>query len=112
MWRKETKEYETIWLPKVIEFTGCHISYGTAMKKAVTSWKYCIEHHLTDNSINQKAYIGHAACNIEHGWPEYLVREAWGYLNESQQMLANKAAENAINLWKQNTNTNAKTLFD
>ena len=112
MWRKESKEYEEKWLPKIIEFTGCHISYGSAMVKVVKNWKYCIEHHLTDNSINQKAYIGHAACNIKHGWPEYLVRMAWGYLNEQQQSLANKAAENAINLWKHNQKAHAKTLFD
>jgi ABC-type dipeptide/oligopeptide/nickel transport system permease component len=31
MWRKESKEYEEIELPKIIAFTGCHNSYGSAM---------------------------------------------------------------------------------
>jgi len=99
MWRKESREYEEIELPKIIAFTGCHNSYGSAMIDVINNWKFCIEHHLTDNSINQRAYIGHAACNYKHNWPEYLVRVAWNNLTETQQILANNKATIAINQW-------------
>jgi hypothetical protein len=109
MWRNETREYEMRELPKVIEFTGCHISYGSAMMEVVENWKYCIHHHLTDNSINKRAYIGHAACNYKFGWPEYLVRMAWNQLTDKQRYLANKQADNAIEYFLKNNNYATQT---
>jgi len=109
MWRMETKEYNEKKLPEIIKFTGCHKSYGKSMIEAVDNWKYSIEHHLTDNSINKRAYIGHAACNFSFGWPEYLVRTAWNQLNQTQQFKANKMADNAIEHFIKKHNKNAQT---
>lgn len=96
MWRKETKDYEEKELPKIIEFTGCNKNYGSAMMEVIKKWRYTIEHNLTDNSINKRAFIGHSACCFKFGWPEYLVRAAWNTLNDRQQYLANKQADKAI----------------
>lgn len=49
---------------------------------------------------NFKAWVGHAACALAMGCPEYIVREAWGYLTSEQQLLANKEAERAIQAWE------------
>ena len=113
MWRTESKEYNETNLHNVIEFTGNHILYGEAMIKVVDNWKISCEHNLTDLSINRKAWIGHAACCYEKGYPEYLVREAWGHLNEQQQYLANLEAEKAIKYFENKINKthNAKELF-
>jgi hypothetical protein len=99
MWRKETKEYDILNLPHAIEFTGNHILYGNAMIRVINEWQVSCEHNLTDFSQNRNAWIGHAACCIEKGYPEYLVRQAWHYLTEEQQKLANNQADIAIKKW-------------
>lgn len=105
MWRKETKTYEEKMLNDVIEFTGDHIKYGNAMLRVIEEWKISCEHNLSNQSINRKAWIGHAACCIEKSYPEYLVRQAWGMLTEQQRVDANKKADYAIQKWIENLNT-------
>lgn len=105
MWRKETKEYEERMLHEVIEFTGNHIKYGNAMLRVIKEWKISCEHNLSNQSINRKAWIGHAACCIEKSYPEYLVRTAWAMLTEQQRVDANKKADYAIQKWIENFNT-------
>jgi hypothetical protein len=101
MWRKETVGYEQINFESIIEFTGNHEAYGAAMLEVIEHWQISCEDKLTNLSINRKAWLGHAACCYKHGYPEYLVRKAWGTLTENQRELANKKAEEAIKLWEQ-----------
>ena len=110
MWSKVSLDKEQEIIERAIIFTGNYIEYGNAMIDVVNNWHYSLEHHLTDNSINQRAYIGHAACNYKFGWAEYLVRAAWNKLDPNQQRLANAAADSAIELWK--NKRYAKTLFE
>lgn len=90
------KEY----LQKAIEFTGDHDLYGSWMIKVAENWKYSCEHNLTKSDINKKAWIGHAAVAMAIQCPEDIVREAWGYLSEIQQDMANMKAQEAINHWE------------
>lgn len=106
MWRKESKEYESINIQKVIEFTGNHLKYGEAMIRVINEWKISCENNLSNVSINRKAWIGHAACCIELGYPEYLVRQAWQELTDEQRNLANKEALKAIRIWEQRQRLN------
>lgn len=115
MWRKVSKDEELSMLSIAIEFTGNHIKYGNAMMKVVDSWKYTMEHNLTDNTINKKAFVGHCAVCYELKIPEYITRNAWGYLHDFQKIMANKEAEKAIKYWfnKQNEIKNvSKKLFE
>jgi len=111
MYRKVSKDEETELLPKIIEFTGDYQLYGGAMFEVIKHWKFACEHNLTDLNINRRAWLGHAACCFKHGWPEYLVREAWNQLNQKQQNLANKMAEEAIAEWELKYSNNAKAQF-
>jgi hypothetical protein len=114
MWKKANKENEEIMLKKAIEFTGDYKKYGNAMINVVNNWKYTLEHNLTDNTINKKAFIGHCAVCYELGIPEYITRLAWSYLNNEQQYMANKQAEYAIKLWTKKQNEKkyvSKELF-
>jgi hypothetical protein len=77
MWRKETKQYELDNFSNIVAFTGNYIEYGKAMKLVTENWHYSCEHNLSNLSINRKAWLGHAACCFQHGYPEYLVRQAW-----------------------------------
>lgn len=116
MWRKEKPENEKRLLDKAIDFTGNYQEYGAAMMRVVMEWPITCQHNLTDLTQNRKAFIGHAACCYAFGCPEYITREAWGYLTKKQQDDANKEAEKAIMFWEKRNNVYegeyAKELFD
>ena len=102
MWRKVSVAEENEYLKKAIEFTGNHILYGTYMQHVIAQWPVSCEQNLLNSDINHKAWIGHAACCIAFQCPEYIVRQAWHYLSQRQQDLANEQAEIAYELWIQN----------
>jgi len=89
------------WLNKAIEFTGDHVKYGRFMIKVVESWPFSCEHNLTDVSQNRRAWVGHAACALALGCPEDIVRQAWGFLSDEQQVKANAKADEAIAHWEE-----------
>lgn len=88
-------------LQKAIEFTGNHVEYGSYMIRVSDEWTISCENALTDNQLNQRAWIGHAACALAIGCPEDITRQAWGYLTDEQRLLANRAAEAAVRRWKE-----------
>lgn len=116
MWRKETTANEKDLLDKAIDFTGTHEEYGAWMMRVVSSWPKACEQNLTDLSQNRRAWIGHAACCMALNCPEYITREAWGYLTKTQQDLANKQADKAIEFWERDNKYQerfyAKELFE
>lgn len=105
MWRKETKEYEDRELPNVVLFTADTLAYGTAMIRVIKEWKIACEHNLTNRAINRRAWIGHAACCLERGYPEYMVRMAWMQITEQQRIEANLMADSAIQKWTDQYNS-------
>jgi len=88
------------WLALAIEFTSNHLKYGFYMQRVVRGWPISCENALTDSNLNQKAWIGHAACAMAIRCPEYITREAWGKLTDEQRILANQEASRAIQLWR------------
>ena len=88
------------WLEKAITFTGDHQLYGSWMRRVADEWPHSCEHHLTKMDTNRKPWIGHAAVALAMQCPEDIVREAWGYLSEEQQRLANAQAQEAIEYWE------------
>lgn len=88
------------YLKVAIDFTGDHKIYGSHMKNVIKEWKHSCEHNLTNTTQNRRAWIGHAACALAFGCPEDITREAWSYLSQQQQDLANEAADIAISLWE------------
>ena len=87
-------------LAVAIELTGNAPLYGSYMWRVITEWPNSCVNALTDSSLNRRAWLGHAACALAHRLPEYIVREAWGYLTDEQRLLANREAERAIQLWE------------
>lgn len=98
-------------LALAIEFTGNHALYGEYMRQVVETWPISCENALTDENLNQKAWVGHAACALALGCPEDITRKAWGYLSDEQQLLANREATKAIAIWTHNYRAN-KPLRD
>ena len=95
-----TIENKKEWLARAIAFTGNHKLYGSYMMRVIEEWPTSCENALTDSSLNQRAWVGHAACAMALGCPEYITREAWGYLTDEQRLLANKEADGAIRAWR------------
>jgi len=100
MWNKIDLKEENKMLDLAIEFAGNHILYGKAMKDVVFKWENTIENHLTNKSINRRAFLGHCAVFYKHQIPEYIVRRAWKYLTIKQQTSADNIAEQTIKEWE------------
>jgi len=66
------------------------------MRRAVREWPKAAEHHLTDGGMNQRAWLGWAACGISKSVPAHLTRAAWWTLTDEQQRKANAAADAVI----------------
>ena len=89
-------------LSMAVSFTGNHYLYGHFMMRVIKEWPVSCENALTDNSLNKRAWIGHAACALAFGCPEDIVRQAWSVLSDEQRALANKQADRAIGSWEEN----------
>ena len=87
-------------LEAAINFTGDAKLYGSYMLRVIREWPVSCENALTDNLLNKKAWVGHAAVALALGIPEDITRDAWGHLDDEQQLLANKEASRAIQTWE------------
>lgn len=109
VWTKVDPQKEKDLLTWAVDFTSDHRRYGHAMKQVIKYWPKTTQHHLTNTSINQKAWVGHAACAFEKNCPEYITRMAWNLLTTEQQIKANNAAKDAILEWRKNFTSMGKT---
>lgn len=116
MWSKVDKLTEQKMLKRAIIFTGNHILYGAAMEEVIYRWDNTMKHHLTNKSINRRAFLGHCAVCYRLQIPEYIVRMAWKQLTDKQRDLADNEAEINIKKWElwytrklENTLRNGKT---
>lgn len=100
MWRDISKEEQDKFLPLAIAFTGDAKKYGDAMIEVLDKFPVACEHNLSDLGMNRQAWIGHAACYLATGCPEYITRQAWAKLTADQQIDANAKADIAIRLWE------------
>ena len=100
MWGKV--ENRASMLEQAIGFTGNHKLYGQHMIRVINEWPISCENALTDQNLNQKAWVGHAACALAIKCPEDITRKAWGYLTDEQRFLANREAARAIARWVKN----------
>ena len=110
MWRKVDNQEENRFLSAAVEFTGDAELYGKNMIRVINEWPISCEHNLSNVSINRRAWIGHAACCIAFGCPEYIVRKAWWRLSDEQRRLANDKADEAIREWEQRYEKKGETL--
>lgn len=104
VWRNVSREEEIEFLEKCVKFTGNHALYGMAMVRVIYEWPITCEHHMSNLGMNRKAWVGHAACQLEFNCPEYITRMAWGRLTKQQQIDANNVADLTIQLWEKRNN--------
>jgi len=99
MWDKASADAERELLSKAIDFTGNAELYGSFMLKIIEDWPFSCEQAFTNPSMNHLAWVGHAACCLAIGCPEYITRRAWGVLSQKQKDEANEKATNAVYRW-------------
>lgn len=87
-------------LRRAVLFTGNYRLYGRYMQRVVSEWPRSCANALTDDNINRRAWVGHAACALAIRCPEYITRQAWGMLTDVQRILANREADRAILAWE------------
>lgn len=115
MWNKTNKKEEEKLINIAVGFTGNHVLYGKSMKEVIYIWKNTMLNHLTNKSINRRAFLGHCAVFYKHQIPQQITRIAWKRLTNKQRYLADKVAEETIKEWElwlkrrlKNTLTNGK----
>jgi hypothetical protein len=69
------------------------------MQAVVDTWAIAASVNLTNLQQNRRAWLGQAACCLEHKCPEDVTREAWNTLSEDVQRSANAVAMQIIEEW-------------
>lgn len=90
------------YIEKILEMFNSEELTKEYMFRVITEWKYSCENNLTNEALNQIAYIGQSASCLYCGAPNSVTMEAWSLLDEKTQNQANKIAEKAIKRWKLN----------
>jgi hypothetical protein len=84
-------------ISQVVDFFKNEELVEEKMKSVLIRWVYSCEHNLTNESMNQIAYLGQASVCIYLGIPSTITMEAWSYLSEIEKTRANSIAEKIIN---------------
>lgn len=108
MYEMYTSEDEELIRKSVYLLTNSSL-FLEACKSVIKDWKITTSVHLTNNTINKKAWIGQASCSYLYKVPELLTRVAWGKLDEEQKENANKIAEIVINSYLNNLENGSNT---
>ena len=66
------------------------------MRAAVQAWPKSAAHRLTDDGMNQRAWLGWAAAGLQHGVPAHVTRAIWWQLSEDERVAANGAADRVM----------------
>ncbi len=80
-------------------------------KRIIDEWFFSCEQNLTDPSLNKIAYIGQSSCCLANNTPAFVTRLAWSYIDEVDQLLANKTAKKILKEW-QYRNMTKGTLWE
>ena len=76
------------------------------LKEILSNWPHSTKQHLTNTSINRRAYLGRAGCCFFSGANIECVREAWQSLDSKTQIKANFTANRIINIFEKKYQSN------
>ncbi len=100
MWDVVSADREKVLLKEAVVFTGDAVLYGSFMRRVITEWPISCEQNLTSTSMNQLAWVGHAATALAIRCPEYITRRAWSMLTDQQRIDADAQALDAVREWR------------
>jgi hypothetical protein len=75
-------------------------AFTRVSRLVLRDWPKASAVNLSTHSINQQAWLGHAACCMATRSPEDVTREAWRTLTSGQQAAANAAVDVVIDEWE------------
>lgn len=84
-----------------VKLLSCQETFFKYASMVIENWVFSCEQNLTDPSLNKIAYIGQSACCYANKTPAFVTRLAWGYIQEEDQIKANKTAKKILNKWKE-----------
>ena len=87
-------------IKKSIDLLSNQKEFYKYAKKVITEWVFSCEQNLTDPSLNKIAYIGQSACCLANNTPAFVTRNAWSYIDEIDQRLANNTAKEVLKEWR------------
>lgn len=94
-------EHKKKHIEKCLEMFNSEKLTRQFMFRVVDEWKHSMEHNLTNESLNQIAYIGQSACCLYAGIPNTVTMECWSMLTKEVQNRSDEIAKEAIERWKQ-----------
>jgi predicted phosphoadenosine phosphosulfate sulfurtransferase len=99
LWRRPIGIEREHLIARCARFMANTEAFCEAMLRAIEEWPNSCEVSFTNPSLNQQAWLGHAACCIAIGCPEEPTRAAWWTLTQKQRDLADEAAAKVIQIW-------------
>ena len=75
-------------------------SLYVGMMRVIDTWIIAAEFHLSNIAFNRQAWLGRAACCLEHDAPLEATQIAWHLLSWDAQCRANAVADGIISEWE------------
>lgn len=101
MWASaKTKDYE-LHSERSADLMREYDAFKDACRAVLSEWPNSSMQNLSARCMNRMAWIGHAANWLNHGSVEYTTRMGWRMLDDTEQEIANKAANEIIEEWEQ-----------
>lgn len=101
---KDVNEVKNI--EKVIYFFSHDSLFLDVGYELIEKWKFTLQHHLSDESINKIAYMGQLACNYKYNVPEITTKKAWYLIDENIRIKSNNNAKLIIKKYFNNETKN------
>lgn len=76
--------------------------FSKVIDRVISEWPMACIHNLSNKSRNRKAFLGQAACLINHGANEIETVNGWWMLDHIQQREANETALKKIREYAEN----------
>lgn len=77
------------------------VRFAEAIDNLISQWPVSAAVHLSNSSINRRAWLGQTACFLIHGACDECTKAAWRRMSETDQWIANEVAEQKIRKWNQ-----------
>lgn len=100
MYNKISKEDEDIKKELCFNLMNDTKEFSRSMSDVVKLWNLTMLNHLSNKSLNRKAFVGQCACYYKHQIPEYIARQVWKSLTKEKSILANNEAIKHIKRWE------------
>lgn len=96
-WNDKGCDHSDHWKSKAL-LEDC-TAFWNAMETLVCDWPISSAVHLSDSSINRKAWLGQASCFVSTGNCQQCTKRSWAHMTIDKQLKANETAQRMINKW-------------